>query len=87
MPPANPVLSTAQLAHQPGSGELPITHDSLCRDVEHIGRLFDAETAEESELNDVCAARIQTREGFQRIVERTELNGAIPSAGLNAIQF
>ena len=47
---------TAQLPQKPSPRESPVPHDGIWGNLQYRGSLFDAETAEESKLNDPSLA-------------------------------
>jgi Kef-type K+ transport system membrane component KefB len=59
----------SHLAIQPGARGAPITLDGAGRDAQHFGCLLKGESAEEPELDDARAARIDHCQGCQRFVE------------------
>ena len=63
----------AHLAAQPGAREGPVPHHRAGRNFQNIGSLFDAETAKESQLDDIALAFIDGFEMFQRIIERNHV--------------
>jgi RimJ/RimL family protein N-acetyltransferase len=46
-------FSARELGHEPGSGHLPIAHDGLRGNLQHLCRLLHAEASEKSELDDL----------------------------------
>ena len=63
----------AKLAKQPRLRELPIPHDGLGRHLEHGSGLLDAETAEETQLNNLVLPLVEFLQCFERIVEGDEI--------------
>jgi hypothetical protein len=46
----------------------------MARHLEDFRRLFDTQPAEESELDDLTASRIDGRKALQRLVERRQVS-------------
>src|SRR5271170_7289660 len=48
------ISSACQFRQKPSSGHLPIAHNTLGRDLQHLCRFLDAEPSEEPKLDDLC---------------------------------
>ena len=64
-------LSPLHLALQPGLGKPPVAEHRLRRDVEDVSHLVDAESSEETELDDAALPLVGLGERMQRVVEAT----------------
>ena len=64
-----------ELPRQPGPGCPPVPHHALRRDAQDLGRFFHAEAAEVTQLDDAGAARIDSRQRIERLVEGADVVG------------
>jgi len=71
--------AVAEFGVQPGASEFPVAHDGLGRDREHFCCFFDAESAEESQLNDASLALVVLSESVQGIFECDQFPCPIPT--------
>src|SRR5207302_6023119 len=58
-------LAPAQFAKEPRLRQAPIPPHRAHRYLEGLGRLFQAQSAKETELHDLALSRIERVEGFQ----------------------
>lgn len=58
---------------EPGSGELPVAHDGVRRDLDGRRRFVDGEAAEETQFDDAALALVEGGQRLQRIVEGDEV--------------
>src|SRR4029079_1780350 len=65
--------SASEIRSQPRAGDRPIALDRALRHAEYLGRLFHAQPAEESQLDDLLLPRIQLLEARERFVEIHQL--------------
>ena len=63
---------TAQLTREPGSGQTPVTHHTLRRQPKDLPRFLDAESSEEPQLYNFGAARVDSCELFECVVQGAE---------------
>src|SRR5688572_11056927 len=59
----------AQFPEQPRARQAPVAPDGADRNVEHMRNLFEAQAAEEAELDDTALARVELFEALQRIIQ------------------
>ena len=59
-----------QFGIQPGFGGTPVTCDGFWRNFKRLGRLFDAQSAKESKLDDPTLSGVEIRKHGERIVKR-----------------
>ena len=62
-------LAIAELGMQPRSCELPVPHDRLRRDCQHLGGLFHAQAAKEPQLDNACLAWVIPSQGIECVFE------------------
>ena len=66
-------VTARQFLQQPHLRGLPLAHDRLRRDLQHLRGLLDTQSAKESHLDDATLARIDGRKRGQGIVERDQV--------------
>ena len=64
----------SELVAEPRARGVPVIDYGADRHAERLGRLFDAETAEEAQLNDLAGPGVDSREGRQGIFERKDVH-------------
>ncbi len=62
-----------ELPEQPGFGKLPVAHDGLGRDLEHVGGFLDAQAAEETQLHHLALALVHLAERLEGLVDGDEV--------------
>jgi hypothetical protein len=67
----------AELTSKPCSGKLPIAHDTLRRDLQHLGGLFNAQATEEAQFNDARLSRIKGGEIVKSLVQSQRLGARL----------
>src|SRR5579883_2532740 len=65
---------------QPGLGQLPVAHDGFGRNRQDLGRLADAEAAEEPQLHDAALAFVH---GGQPLEAASIARSSRPAPGLS----
>jgi hypothetical protein len=75
--------SASEFDEKPSPGHLPVAHDALRRDLQHFRRFLDAQSSEESELDDSRFAWIDMSELTQRVVK----TAPDPSVSLDLSQY
>ena len=58
--------SASEFGEKPGPGPLPVAHHALGRDLQHFRCFLDAQSSEESKLDDLCFARVD----FSKLIQR-----------------
>src|SRR5437868_448468 len=66
-------VASPDLAQEPGLRGLPIPHDGLRRDVQHIRCLVDGQAAEKSQLDNLAHTHIERRQSGERLAEGEEV--------------
>src|SRR5208282_60008 len=66
-----------ELSIEPGLGGAPVPHHGDGRYLEHLGRLFYAESAKEAHFDDLHLTRIEPRQRVHRIVERHQVRRSV----------
>src|SRR4030081_592444 len=56
------LLASAHFAQQPQLGQLPVPHNCFRRNLQHSGSLLDAQSAVESQLNDLASPGVNLGE-------------------------
>jgi hypothetical protein len=79
-------LTATQLACEPRSSQPPVAHHSLRGHLEDFRRFVHAESAKESQLNDLRAPRIDLCQRLERVVQRAERDGRFRVVGHDAVQ-
>src|SRR5688572_23811330 len=79
-------ISSCELVAEPRARGVPITDHSADRYAERLGRLFDAEPAEEAQLNHLAGPGVHRREGRQRIFEREDVHEWFWRRGVSALE-
>jgi len=69
------IRAPANLSPQPGFGQLPVAHDALRRDLQHLGGLLHAKPAEKAHLDHLRLARVHFGQGIQSLVDCQDLLG------------
>src|SRR5438309_9030748 len=77
--------STAHFTVEPRLCGAPVAHHSDRRDIQHFGRLLDAEAAEETHLHNLHFTRIEPRQSSHGIIERHQIG--TPLAVYNRHRF
>jgi len=72
------------LGHKPSPSHLPIAHDALWGNPQHLCRLLHAEPPEKSEFDDLGFARVDLSQRIQSFVNGDDL--AVPGARWLRIQ-
>jgi hypothetical protein len=67
--------SLSEFGENPGPGHLPIAHGALGRNLQHFRRFLDAQSTEESKLEDSCFAGVDFIEFIQRVLDGIHLPG------------
>src|SRR5262245_42254241 len=71
------LAAAPELTEEPGLGQAPLALDGPGGDREDLGRLLDAQPAEEAQLDDPALAGIERGQAVERVVERDEVGGAL----------
>src|SRR5471032_366099 len=66
-----------ELTQQPELGQAPVTLDRVGRHVKSLGRLLDAQSAEESQLDHPGFPRVDGGELFERAIQSDKVQRAL----------
>ncbi len=72
--PARPTVLVRELTREPHARELPVTHHALRGYPKYLASLLDAQSAEETQLDDLGAPGIDLRQRVQGLIERAQLS-------------
>ena len=67
----------AQFAHQPDLGQTPVAHNRFRGDLQDLGCLLDAQSAEEAQLNHLLFAAVHFGQGAERIINGDKVRGRL----------
>ena len=75
-----------ELAIEPGARGVPVVDHGARRHAQRLGRLLDAEPAEEPQLDDLARPRVDRRERLERALERDDVDAGVRRRDIRAVE-